>query len=142
MNKHDINQEVQLPSDYLLENRNTLERINDFNDFDEMCEELDALQHEATQYAFQDGVTVGEVKVLRQFVNGQLDKEFVQDFLDDYDREIEDNTFRIGDSVCTKEMEDCGVITGVNGYKFIVTWGYGSDAECKTELCASDLIKC
>ena len=25
MNKHDINQEVQLPSDYLLENRNTLD---------------------------------------------------------------------------------------------------------------------
>ena len=94
-----INQEVQLPSDYLLENRNTLERINDF---DEMCEELDAQQHEATQYAFQDGVSVGEVKVLRQFVNGQLDKEFVQDFLDDYDREIEDNTFRIGDSVLHK----------------------------------------
>ena len=139
MNKHDINQEVQLPSDYLLENRNTLERLNGF---DEMCEELDALQHEATQYAFQDGVTVGEVKVLRQFVNGQLDKEFVQDFLDDYDREIEDSTFHIGDTVYTKEMEDCGVITGVNGYKFIVTWGYGSDAECKTELCASDLIKC
>jgi len=39
-------------------------------------------------------------------------------------------------------MDDCGVITGVNGYKFIVTWAYGSDAECKTELCASDLIKC
>ena len=39
-------------------------------------------------------------------------------------------------------MDDCGVITGVNGYKFIVTWGYGSDAECKTELCTSDLIKC
>lgn len=139
MNKHDINQEVQLPSDYLLENRNTLERLNGF---DEMCGELDALQHEATQYAFQDGVSVGEVKVLRQFVNGQLDKEFVQDFLDDYDREIEDNTFLIGDAVYTKEMEDCGVITGVNGYKFTVTWGYGSDAECKTELCASDLIKC
>ena len=139
MNKHDINQEVQLPSDYLLENRNTLEHLNNF---DEMCEELNALQHEAMQYAFQDGVTVGEVKVLRQFVNGQLDKEFVQDFLDDYDREIEDNTFRIGDAVYTKEMEDCGVITGVNGCKFTVTWGYGSDAECKTELCASDLIKC
>ena len=46
------------------------------------------------------------------------------------------------DAVCTKEMEDCGVITGVNGYKFIVTWAYGSDAECKTELYASDLIKC
>ena len=43
MNKHDINQEVQLPSDYLLENRNTLERLNGF---DEMCEELDALQYE------------------------------------------------------------------------------------------------
>lgn len=139
MNKHDINQEVQLPSDYLLESHKTLER---FNNFDEMCEELDALQHESIQYAFQDGVTVGEVKVLRQFVNGQLDKEFVQDFLDDYDREIEDNTFRIGDAVYTKEMEDCGVITGVNGYKFIVTWAYGSDAECKTELYASDLIKC
>ena len=139
MNKHDINQEEQLPSDYLLQNRNTLEHLNNF---DETCEELDALQHEAMQYAFQDGVTIGEVKVLRQFVNGQLDKEFVQDFLDDYDREIEDNTFRIGDSVCTKEMDDCGVITGVNGYKFIVTWAYGSDAECKTELCASDLIKC
>ena len=139
MNKHDINKEVQPPSDYLLENRNTLEHLNNF---DEMCEELDALQHEAMQYAFQDGVTIGEVKVLRQFVNGQLDKEFVQDFLDDYDREIEDNTFRIGDTVYTKETEDCGVITGVNGYKFIVTWAYGSDAECKTELCVSDLIKC
>ena len=139
MNKHDINKEVQLPSDYLLENRKTLEHLNNF---DEMCGEFDAMQHEAMQYAFQDVVTIWEVKVLRQFVNGQLDKEFVQDFLDDYDLEIEDNTFCIGDSVCTKEMDDCGVITGVNGYKFIVTLGYGSDAECNTELCASDLIKC
>ena len=55
MNKHDINQEVQLPSDYLLENHKTLERLNGF---DELCEELDALQHEAMQYAFQDGVTI------------------------------------------------------------------------------------
>ena len=134
-----INQEVQLPSEYLLENRNTLEHLNGF---DEMCEELDALQHEAMQYAFRDGVAVGEMDVLRQFVNGELDKEFIQDFLDDYDREMEDRTFSIGDTVCTKEMEDCGVITGVNGYKFTVTWAYGSDAECKTELYASDLIKC
>ena len=131
--------DLQLPSDFLIDNHKSLSKRRDFED---LCESLDDLQHEATQYAFQDGVTIGEVKVLRQFVNGQLDKEFVQDFLDDYDREIEDNTFRIGDSVCTKEMEDCGVITGVNGYKFIVTWAYGSDAECKTELYASDLIKC
>ena len=40
MNKHDINQEVQLPSDYLLENHKTLERLNGF---DEMCESLDDL---------------------------------------------------------------------------------------------------
>lgn len=131
--------DLQLPSDFLIDNHKGLSKRRDFED---LCESLDDLQHEAMQYAFQDGVTAGEVKVLRQFVSGQLDKEFVQDFLDDYDREIEDNTFRIGDSVCTKEMDDCGVITGVNGCKFIVTWAYGSDAECKTELCASDLIKC
>lgn len=131
--------DLALPSDFLFDNHRTLQRRNDFEG---ICESLDDLQHEAMNLAFQDGFNQGELNILRQFVNGQLNKEFVQDFLDDYDREIEDNTFRIGDSVCTKEMDDCGVITGVNGYKFIVTWSYGSDAECKTELYASDLIKC
>ena len=51
-------------------------------------------------------------------------------------------THSVLEIVFAQAMDDCGVITGVNGHKFIVTWAYGSDAECKTELYASDLIKC
>ena len=83
MNKHDINQEVQLPSDYLLENRNTLERLNGINGFDEVCEELDALQHEAMQYAFQDGFDQGELNILRQFVEGKLDRDYILEMFGD-----------------------------------------------------------
>ena len=54
--------EVQLPSDFLIENHKTLERRNDFED---MCESLDELQFEAIQEAFQQGVNLGQAKTLQ-----------------------------------------------------------------------------
>ena len=54
--------EVQLPSDFLIENHKTLERRNDFQD---MCESLDELQFEAIQEAFQHGVNLGQEKTLQ-----------------------------------------------------------------------------
>ena len=54
--------EVQLPSDFLIENHKTLERRNDFED---MCESLDELQFEAIQEAFQEGVNLGQAKTLQ-----------------------------------------------------------------------------
>ena len=72
--------DLQLPSDYLLENHKTLERLNGF---DEMCEELDALQHEAMNLAFQDGFDQGELNILRQFVEGKLDRDYILEMFGD-----------------------------------------------------------
>lgn len=54
--------EVQLPSDFLIENHKSLERRNDFED---MCESLDELQFEAIQEAFQQGVDFGQEHTMR-----------------------------------------------------------------------------
>ena len=54
--------EVQLPSDFLIDNHKSLQRRNDFED---MCESLDELQFEAIQEAFQQGVNLGQEKTLQ-----------------------------------------------------------------------------
>ena len=53
--------EVQLPSDFLIDNHKSLQRRLDFED---MCESLDELQFEAIQEAFQQGVDLGQEKTL------------------------------------------------------------------------------
>lgn len=65
---------VQLPSDFLYDNHKSLQRRNDFED---MCESLDELQFEAIQEAFQDGFILGEFNILKQFVQGKLDKDYI-----------------------------------------------------------------
>ena len=54
--------EVQLPSDFLIDNHKSLQRRLDFED---MCESLDELQFEAIQEAFQQGVNLGQEKTLQ-----------------------------------------------------------------------------
>ena len=49
--------EVQLPSDFLVDNHKSLQRRLDFED---MCESLDELQFGAIQEAFQEGVNHGQ----------------------------------------------------------------------------------
>ena len=44
--------DLQLLSDFLIDNHKNLQRRNDFED---LCESLDDLQHEAMNLAFQDG---------------------------------------------------------------------------------------
>ena len=41
-----------------------------------MCN-LDDLQHEAMNLAFQDGYAQGELNVLREFVEGKLDRDYI-----------------------------------------------------------------
>lgn len=65
---------TQLPSDFLVDNHKSLNRRNDFED---LCESLDDLQHEAIVESFQHGVTEGELNVLREFVEGRLDRDFI-----------------------------------------------------------------
>lgn len=60
---------LQLPSDFLIDNHKSLSKRNDFED---LCESLDDLQHEAMSLAFQDGFDQGELNTLRQFVEGKL----------------------------------------------------------------------
>ena len=69
---------VQLPSDFLIDNHKSLQRRNDFED---LCESLDELQFEAIQEAFQDGVRVGELNILQQFVDGRLDRVTLVEYL-------------------------------------------------------------
>ena len=54
--------EVQLPSDFLIDNHKSLQRRLDF---EAMCESLDELQFEAIQEAFQQGVNLGQEKTLQ-----------------------------------------------------------------------------
>ena len=65
---------LPLPSDFLLDNHKSLQRRNDFDD---LCESLDYLQHEAMNLAFQDGFNQGELNILRQFVEGKLDRDYI-----------------------------------------------------------------
>lgn len=53
------------------------------NDFDDLCESLDDLQHEAMSLAFQDGFNQGELSILRQFVEGKLDRDYILEILGD-----------------------------------------------------------
>lgn len=80
MSNHEQYANIPLPSDFLIDNHKTLQRRNDFED---MCESLDALQHEAMNIAFQDGFEQGELNVLRQFVEGKLDKDFILEMFGD-----------------------------------------------------------
>ena len=66
--------DLQLPSDFLIDNHKSLQRRLDFED---LCESLDDLQHEAMNLAFQDGVDQGELNILQQFVEGKLDRDYI-----------------------------------------------------------------
>ncbi|MEG0407304.1 MAG: hypothetical protein RR623_00395 [Bacilli bacterium] len=48
-----------------------------------MCESLDDLQHESMNLSFQDGFNQGELNVLRQFVEGKLDRECILEMFGD-----------------------------------------------------------
>lgn len=131
--------DTQLPSDFLIDNFKTLQKRNDFED---MVEQLDELHFEATQQAYQDGVLQGEISVLRQFVDGKLDLQYVKEYLEDYEREVEDNTFRLNDAVTTKHTDDFGVITKLlPNDKALVTWCCGSIHESTTNELICELIK-
>ena len=69
-----------LPSDFLLDNHKSLQRRNDFDD---LCESWDDLQHEAMNLAFQDGFNQGELNILRQFVEGKLDRDYILEMFGD-----------------------------------------------------------
>lgn len=72
--------ELPLPSDYLIDSHKSLQTRYGFDD---MCAELDDLQHEAMNLAFQDGFNQGELNILRQFVEGKLDREYILEKLGD-----------------------------------------------------------
>ena len=71
---------LPIPSDFLLDNHKSLQRRNDFDD---LCESLDDLQHEAMNLAFQDGFNQGELNILRQFVEGKLDRDYILEMFGD-----------------------------------------------------------
>ena len=66
--------DLQLPSDFLIDNHKSLSKRRDFED---LCESLDDLQNEAMNLAFQDGFDQCELNILRQFVQGKLDRDYV-----------------------------------------------------------------
>lgn len=72
--------DLQLPSDFLIDNHKSLSKRRDFED---LCESLDDLQHEAMNLAFRDGVDQGELNILRQFVEGKLDRDYIVEVFGD-----------------------------------------------------------
>ena len=71
---------LQLPSDFLIDNHKSLSKRNDYED---LCESLDDLQHEAMNLAFQEGFDQGELNILRQFVQGRLDRDYILETVGD-----------------------------------------------------------
>ena len=84
-----MHKDLQLPSDFLIDNHKSLQRRLDFED---LCESLDDLQHEAMNLAFQDGFDQGELNVLRQFVEGKLDRDYILEMFGDQ--------LGLGDYIC------------------------------------------
>lgn len=72
--------DLQLPSDFLIDNHKSLSKRNDYED---LCESLDNLQHEAMNLAFQDGFDRGVLNTLRQFVQGKLDRDYILEAVGD-----------------------------------------------------------
>ena len=72
--------DLQLPSDFLIDNHKSLSKRNDYED---LCESLVDLQHEAKSLAFQDGFDQGELNILRQFVEGKLDRDYILEVFGD-----------------------------------------------------------
>ena len=72
--------DLQLPSDRKSDNHKSLSKRNDYED---LCESLDDLQHEAMNLAFQDGFDQGELNILRQFVQGKLDRDYILEMFGD-----------------------------------------------------------
>ena len=72
--------DLQLPSDFIIDNHKSLSKRNDFED---LCESLDDLQHEDVNLAFQDGFDQGELNILRQFVQGKLDRDYILETVGD-----------------------------------------------------------
>ena len=72
--------DLQLPPDFLIDNHKSLSKRRDFED---LCESLDDLQHEAMNLAFQDGFDQGELNILRQFVQGKLDRDYILEMFGD-----------------------------------------------------------
>lgn len=71
---------LQLPSDFLFDNHKSLSKRREFED---LCESLDDLQHEAMNLAFQDGFNQGELNILQQFVEGKLDRDYILEMFGD-----------------------------------------------------------
>lgn len=88
MGNHEQYTNIPVPSDFLLDKYNTLHRSVDLGD---IVGELDNLQHEAMNLAFQDGFEQGELNVLRQFVEGKLDKDFILEMFGDKLGEVKCN---------------------------------------------------
>lgn len=81
---------VQLPSDFLIDNHKSLQRRNDFED---MCESLDDLQHEAIAETFNEAFKEGQINILRQFVEGRLDHDCILEFLKSEDAKTTQHEF-------------------------------------------------
>ena len=80
LRRNTMYKDLQLPSDFLIDNHKSLGRRNDFED---LCESLDELQHEAMTLAFQDGFKQGELNVLREFIEGKLDRDYILEMFGD-----------------------------------------------------------
>lgn len=75
-----MSNDLQIPSDFLVDNHKSLSKRRDFED---LCESLDDLQYEAMNLAFQDGYDQGGLNILRQFVEGKLDRDYILEMFGD-----------------------------------------------------------
>lgn len=98
-------------------------------------------EFDIAEQAYAHGMSQGMLNTAMQFLNGQLDKEWVREVVEAHDIEVTDEV-HIGDGVLHKDNpDDSGAIVGVRDGKFLVAWHYGSFNESETYEEPSDLVK-
>lgn len=100
------------------------------NDLQAALDEVNNKSREAVEEAYNEGFSQGTKRVLRDFINGLLDREYI---LEIYGNELlDDDTIRVNDMVESEGY--IGRVDHVRGDYLCVTWDMGCKySECKTK---------
>ena len=97
-------------------------------------------EFDIAEQAYAHGQAQGMLNILQQFLNDQLDKEYVREMIEEHGIEMTTEV-HIGDGVTSKsDMNNHGVVVDVKDGTFIVHWHKGSLNECETQELLEDLV--
>ena len=98
-------------------------------DLQAAIDEVTRKSHEAIAEAYDEGFSQGTKRVIRDFINGLLDRDYI---LEIYGEELlDDNTIRVNDMVVSGGY--LGEVDRVSGDYLYITWNKGCNySECKS----------